>query len=133
MKDRSVKTIPSLLKEVMSAATVVYDNSLIVAGGAKGWEMINQKPIGSTTVQCYDFSTGAWTIFPSLQKISCEPGYRSACVYNGKMIVFGGRSPSFTEVYDPSTKTWVVLEPPVSPFELAPTYGGGICIFDSTP
>jgi N-acetylneuraminic acid mutarotase len=101
------------LKEGRSrTAAVIFQGKLLVIGGLglTGGSPPRQMPTSS--VECYDFNTKKWSFFPPMTR--ARDGH-CACVYDGKVYVFGGRLQDFNDVqantttieyYDPADNKW---------------------------
>lgn len=98
---------------------VRLDNFLFIIGGFDGNRSI-------ASVECYDFLTNEWTIFPSLRY------RRSSCcsvAWNNKIYVIGGvaRTELVNEIeqFDLTTGKWSSLTK-----DIAPTSGGGSVFYN---
>lgn len=111
--DNQEKTVMGELIEGRSRfAAVMFQDNLIAIGGLGHVSGKPPRPTPLKTVESYDFKTKKWTSFPPLTR--ARDGH-CACVYEGKIWVFGGRLTDFwhedantttLEYYDPEDQTW---------------------------
>ena len=111
-ENQEKKIMGELIEGRSRFAAVMYKDKLIAIGGLGHVSGKPPRPTPLKTVESYDFKTGKWSSFAPLTR--ARDGH-CACVYEGKIWVFGGRLTDFwhadantttLEYYDPEDDKW---------------------------